>query len=82
MEDFYRFGLALAELRREQGVSVEALAAALGLDVERVQEWEASGEPPTVAQMERALRVLQVRHGDLIAWMERLEVEGGGLRGQ
>ncbi len=82
MEDFYRFGVALAELRREQGVSVEALAAALGLDVERVQQWETGDERPTVAQVERALRVLQADHGTLIEWLERLEIEGGGLRGQ
>ena len=75
MEDFYRFGPALEGLRREQGVSVAALATALEVSAERVEEWERGGEPPTVAQMERVLEILQVGRGALIQWMERLEIE-------
>jgi transcriptional regulator with XRE-family HTH domain len=76
MHDEFRIGRALGALRKEQGNwTVETLAGALGLEKERVEAWEAGAERPTVAQMEAALRVLEVRHGDLIRRMERLELE-------
>jgi transcriptional regulator with XRE-family HTH domain len=76
MEDFYGFGKALRALRRERGESVAALAERIHVPVERVQEWEQGGEPPTVAQLERALEALGASRGALVQWLERLEIEG------
>ena len=75
MKDDYRMGRALRALRSRCGMSVAAFAEAMGVAPDRVRRWEEGGLRPALAEIERALQILGVGHGDLVAWMERLEIE-------
>jgi transcriptional regulator with XRE-family HTH domain len=68
-----KLGQKIAQLRRKQGLTQEALAEALGYSVEFISLVERGVNAPTVAGLESFARVLRVEVRDLFTFERRME---------
>jgi len=65
------FGLVLRELRRQKGLSQEAVASLTGLEVVELQGLERGMREPTLALIFKLARALGVEPSELLSRMER-----------